>query len=262
MDLPIFSFGEARAPFNTSMDPITITAASGMRARMESLDMLANNIANAETGGYKTDREFYSVYTSEEARASGTDDSAGLPVIEKNYTDYSQGSMRVTSNPLDLGIQGKGFFAVDSPAGVAYTRNGSFQVTAAGKLVNGDGYAVRDSAGKPITLDATLAVDVSSDGTISQSGQAVAKLAVLDFANQGDLVKQGNTMFRATDPKAVPKPSSATVQQGRLESSNVTSSESTVRLVSVMRQFDMLQKATHIGQTMNSKAIDEVAKVG
>lgn len=262
MDLPIFSFGETRAPSNISMDPLTITAASGMRARMESLDMLANNIANTETGGYKTDREFYSVYTSEEAKASGTDDSAGLPVIEKNYTDYSQGIMRVTSNPLDLGIQGKGFFAVDSPAGVAYTRNGSFQMTATGTLVNGDGYAVRDTAGQPIVLDPTLPVDAADDGTLSQSGQAVAKLAVLDFPNQSDLVKQGNTLFRAADPKTVPTAASATVQQGRLESSNVTSSESTVRLVSVMRQFDMLQKATHIGQEMNTKAIDEVAKIG
>jgi len=244
------------------MDPLTITAASGMRARMESLDMLANNIANSETGGYKTDREFYSLYTSAEGMLPGSEDPATLPVIEKNYTDYSQGSMRMTSNPLDLGIQGKGFFAVDSPSGVAYTRNGSFQMTAAGKLVNADGYAVRSATGKSITLDPSLPVEVSADGTISQSGQTGGKLALLDFANQWDLVKQGNTLFRAADPKTTPIATSAAVQQGRLESSNVGSSESVVRLVSVMRQFDMLQKATHIGQEMNSKAINEVAKIG
>jgi flagellar basal-body rod protein FlgF len=241
------------------MDPLTITAASGMRARMESLDMLANNIANTETGGYKTDREFYSLYTSSEATG---DDPATLPVIEKNYTDYSQGSMRVTSNPLDLGIQGKGFFAVDSPSGVAYTRNGSFQLTPAGKLVNADGFGVRSVSGQPIKLDPSLPVEVAADGTISQSGQAGGKLAVLDFVNQGDLVKQGNTLFRPADPKTTPIATSAEVQQGRLESSNVGNSESVVRLVSVLRQFDMLQKAIHIGREMNRKAIDEVAKVG
>src|SRR5450432_2301576 len=165
------------------MDPLTINAASGMRARMESLDMLANNIANTETGGYKTDREFYSLYTSLDATG---DDPATLPVIEKNYTDYSQGGMRMTSNPLDLGIQGKGFFAVDSPAGVAYTRNGNFRLTQAGKLVNADGYTVRNTSGKPITLDPSLAVEVSADGTISQSGQTAGKLALLDFADHGD----------------------------------------------------------------------------
>jgi len=244
------------------MDPLTITAASGMRARMESLDMLANNIANAETGGYKTDREFYSLYTSAEAFEPGSANPATLPVIEKNYTDYSQGSMRTTSNPLDFGIQGKGFFAVDTPSGVAYTRNGSFQLTAGGMLVTADGYAVRNASGSSITLNPALPVEVAADGTIRQSGQTSNRLAVVDFASQKDLVKQGNTLFRAVDPKLEPIASTASVQQGRLESSNVTNSESVVRLVSVMRQFDMLQKATHIGQTMTSKAISEVAKIG
>jgi hypothetical protein len=78
----------------------------------------------------------------------------------------------------------------------------------------------------------------------------------------GDLVKQGNTLFRIADPKTTPIVSSAEVQQGKLESSNVGASESVVRLVSVMRQFDMLQKAIHIGSAMNRKAIDEVAKIG
>jgi flagellar basal-body rod protein FlgG len=244
------------------MDPLTTIAASGMRARMESLDMLANNISNSETGGYKTDREFYSLYASEEAVALSGRDPATLPVIEKAYTDYSQGTLQTTSNPLDLGLQGKGFFAVDSPSGVAYTRNGSFHLTGAGKLVNADGYAVRSASGKPITLDPSLSVEVATDGTISQPGQPADKVAVVDFAKQSDLVKQGNTLFRAANAKVTPVASSAAVQQGRLESSNVANSESVMRLVSVMRQFDMLQKASHIGQTMNSKAVGEVAKVG
>ena len=240
------------------MDPLTITASSGMRARMESLDMLANNIANTDTGGYKTDREFYGLFTSAEATG---DNPAALPVIEKNYTDYSQGSLRPTSGPLDFGIQGKGFFAVDSPSGVAYTRNGSFHLTRAGTLVNGDEYTVRSTSGQPIVLDPSLPVEVATDGSISQSGQTGGKFAVLDFANQGDLVKQGNTLFRPADPNTAPVQTSAEVQQGRLESSNVGNSESVVRLVSVMRQFDMLQKAVHIGQQMNLKAIGDVAKV-
>jgi flagellar basal-body rod protein FlgF len=244
------------------MDPLNITAASGMRARMESLDMLANNIANADTGGYKTDREFYSLYTSAEAIAPGGNDPSTLPVIEKTYIDYAQGSLRETSNPLDFGIQGKGFFAVDSPSGVAYTRNGNFQLTPAGNLVNADGYSVRSASGQAIKLDSTLPVEVAADGTISQSGQSGGKLAVLDFADHGDLIKQGNTLFRPADPKTKPIVTSAEVKQGRLESSNVGNSESVIRLVSVMRQFDMLQKAIHIGRDMTRKAIDEVAKIG
>ena len=224
--------------------------------------MLANNIANAETGGYKADREFYSLYASTEASDLEGDTAARLPVIEKNYTDYSQGSMRGTSNQLDFGIEGKGFFAVNSPSGVAYTRNGRFQLTASGKLVTGDGYPVCGESGQAITLDPALPVSVAADGTIRQSGQIRGKLELVDFEDHAQLVKQGSTLFRLRDTKTKPIASTAQVQQGRLESSNVGSSESAIRLVSVMRQFDMLQKAAHMGQQMNSKAIAEVAKVG
>jgi flagellar basal-body rod protein FlgF len=245
------------------MDSLTITAASGLRARMESLDMLANNIANSETGGYKTDREFYNLYTSPEAMA-GDGETSTLPVIEKNYTDFSPGSVRPTSNPLDFAIQGKGFFTVNSPSGVAYTRNGSFQISSAGTLVTADGNAVLDSAGKTITLDPSVPVSVGPDGTVTQSGTTAAQLTLVDFANPGDLMKQGNTMFRPSDPKTQPVPAatSSEIQQGKLEGSNVSSSEAAVRLVSVMRQFEMMQKAIAIGKEMDAKSIQEVAKVG
>lgn len=224
--------------------------------------MLANNIANAETGGYKVDREFYGLYTAPEAQTPGGQDPSTLPVIERNYTDFSQGVVRVTSNPLDFAIQGKGFFAVDAPGGVAYTRNGSFQLSTAGTLVTSEGYAVRDTAGQPLKLDPQLPVEVGQDGTISQSGQNAGRFAVLNFENPGGLVKQGNTLFRATDPNLKPTQASAAVQQGRLENSNVGASESAVRLVSVLRQFEMLQKAINIGAEMNKQAIQEVARVG
>src|SRR5271169_2056345 len=108
------------------MDPLTISAASGLRSRMESLDMLANNIANASTSGYKADREFYSLYAAPEAEGpiSGPDT---LPVIERPWTDLSQGEVRSTGNPLDVALQGKGFFAVNGPGGPMYTRDGSFR---------------------------------------------------------------------------------------------------------------------------------------
>lgn len=245
------------------MDSLSMTAASGMRARMESLDMLANNIANSETGGYKTDREFYNIYTSLDATGANGEDPSALPVVEKNYTDFSQGVMRPTSNPLDFAIQGKGFFTVNSPAGVAYTRNGSFQISAAGTLVTADGNAVLDSTGKPIQLDPSVPVTIGADGTVTQSGSTAAQISLVDF-NPGELAKQGNTMFRPTDPKTQPQPAPAgsEIQQGKLEGSNVSSSEAAVRLVSVMRQFEMMQKAITISKEMDAKTIQEVAKVG
>ena len=227
---------------------------------MESLDMLANNIANAETGGYKLDREFYSLYVSADAAPAGTEAVSTQPVIEKNYTDFSQGVMRVTANPLDLAIQGKGFFAVNSPAGVAYTRTGSLQMSSDGTLITPEGYALRDIKGQPMQLNAGLPVTVAADGTISQGGQAVGQLALADFS-PGALVKQGNTLFRTADPNVQPQVATGSVQQGKIETSNVGTSDSAVRLVSVMRQFEMLQKAINIGADMNKKTIEEVARV-
>lgn len=244
------------------MDSLTTIAASGMSSRMDSLDMLANNISNADTGGYKTDREFYSLYTSPEAMSGDSQDPATLPMIEKGYTDFTQGSMRVTSNPLDLAIQGQGFFAVNTPAGVSYTRNGAFQLSSDGTLVTSDGFSVLDPSGQPVKLKSSLPMQVSGDGNITQGGQSAGQLAVWNFADPSSLVKQGNTMFRPADPATKPTPSTADVQQGKLESSNVGSSESAMRLVSVMRQFEMLQKAANIGAEMNRQAITEVAKVG
>src|ERR1700722_17467199 len=101
------------------MDNISISAASGMSSRMQSLEMLANNLANVETGGYKADREFFSLYTSSDATAdSQTGDANALPVIESQWTDLTQGNLRETSNPLDLAIDGEGLFAIQTKAGV------------------------------------------------------------------------------------------------------------------------------------------------
>ena len=125
------------------MDPMTAIAASGLRARMESLDLLANNIANASTGGYKADREFYSLYVAPEA--AGSESFNTMPLIERPWVDHAQGSLHPTGNPLDLALTGKGFFAVNGPSGPLYTRNGNFRLAPDGKLTAADGYPLRDS---------------------------------------------------------------------------------------------------------------------
>lgn len=241
------------------MDSLTAIAASGLRARMESLDLLANNVANASTGGYKADREFYSLYVSPEAGEN--DPLSTMPVIERPWVDHSQGVLHTTGNPLDVAISGKGFFAVNGPSGPLYTRNGSFRLAADGKLSTSDGYPLRDSQGLPLTLRSARPVEISRDGTVTQDGAIIGKLEVVDFTSTADLSKQGSNYFRAA-PAAKPVPApDASLQQGNLESSNTGSAEAAVRLVSVLRQFEMLQKAVTIGADMNKRAIEEVAKV-
>ncbi|MGH9721652.1 MAG: flagellar hook-basal body complex protein, partial [Bryobacteraceae bacterium] len=105
------------------MDQLTLTAASGMRSRIESLEMLANNLSNAATSGYKADREFYGLYMSANAASSAGGESAAsrMPEVERNWIDFSQGLLKETNNPLDLALEGKGFFVADSPTGPLYT---------------------------------------------------------------------------------------------------------------------------------------------
>jgi flagellar basal-body rod protein FlgF len=241
------------------MDPLTATAASGLRARMESLDLLANNVANASTGGYKADREFYSLYVAPEAQ--DTEPNSTMPVIEKPWVDFSQGVVHSTGSPLDLALTGKGFFAVQAPGGPLYTRNGNFRLAADGKLVTSDGYEVQTAKGAALTMQPARPFEISKDGTVTQNGTVIGQLAVVDFTS--GLTKQGSNYFRVADPAVLPAPHSGTlVEQGKLESSNSGAAEAAVRLIGVMRQFEMLQKAAALGNDMNKRAIEEVAKVG
>jgi flagellar basal body rod protein FlgG len=240
---------------------LTAIAASGLRSRLESLDLVANNVANASTGGYKADREFYSLYLAPEAREA--DLSNTMPLIEKPYTDLSQGQLTVTGNSLDVALSGKGFFSVAGPNGTLYTRNGGFRLAADGTLVTAEGYPVQRAGGGTLSAQGSLPIAISNDGTIRQSGQAIGQLDVADFTSTAGLAKQGSNYFRVLDPSVkTVAPAGTSVEQGKLEASNSGASESAVRLVNIMRQFEMLQKAVVIGNDMSKQAIEQVAKVG
>jgi flagellar basal-body rod protein FlgF len=245
------------------MDPLTSAAASGIRARIESLDMLANNIANASSPGFKTDRESFGLYLSEEAIDSPSASTPTvLPVIERQWTDFTQGSITPTGNQLDLALNGKGFFVANGPSGPIYTRDGSLQVSREGELETLDGYAIQGQDGKSIQLDTSKSVDIGPDGMVRQGGQDISQISVVDFQDPVALAKRGNNYFRIDVSTARPAPAAnAEIQQGKLEAANSQPAESAVRLVSVMRQFESLQKALAIGNEMNREAVQDVAKV-
>jgi flagellar basal-body rod protein FlgF len=185
-------------------------------------------------------------------------------VIERHWTDFGQGTVKITGNPLDVAISGKGFLSVNGPSGTLYTRNGNLRLSATGSLVTSDGYPVRLAGGRTLQLEPGAAVEIATDGTVTQNGQPLGTLEVVDFREPNILVKQGQkNYFKVTDPNQAPAAATSfELLQGKLESSNVGTAESAVRLVSVMRQFEMLQKAITIGGEMNRRAVEEVAKVG
>ena len=244
------------------MDPLSVLAAGGIRSRMESLDLLANNLANASTTGYKVDREFYTLFTGDREEADEEGNKSTVPLIDKRWTDFSQGVLQTTGNPVDMALQGKGFFTVNSPSGPLYTRNGSFQVSPAGILSTAEGYAVRSRDGKPIKVDSALPLEVTPDGNVQQGGASIGDLDVVNFANTMILSKQANNYYQNGDPKVAPTADTdVQVHQGQLEASNVNTPASAVQLVGVMRQFEMLQKAIKLSMDMDQKGISEVARI-
>ena len=228
---------------------------------MEALDVLANNIANAATDGYKGDRELYNLHLSNASRYPNS--LVALPVIEGQWTDFSQGLLQTTDNSLDFALQGEGFFAVNGPSGTLYTRSGSFRLSKDGTLETKEGYAVRLSGGdRALKAEGNAPIEVSADGSVRQAGRTLGRLEVVRFDDPKVLAKQAGSFFQAGGAAKPVAASEAEVVQGKLEASNVSSADSAVRIVNVMRQFEMLQKAISLASEMDRQIIHEVAKVG
>jgi len=227
--------------------------------------MLANNLANASASGFKADREFYSTYASADALdaadASGTP-AAESPVVDRRWTDFSQGVIVPTGNPLDLALDGPGFFVAQSPSSAQYTRSGDFHIDPQGILSTREGDPVEGTDGNPIVLDPAQPVEVSDTGEIRQNGAVVGQPKLVQFTAPQALSKLGHNSFQLSAAGLQPVPAAARVHQGNVEAANVQPAETAVRLVSVMRQFEMLQKAMSLGNEMNQQAIQNVARAG
>lgn len=245
------------------MDPIAIAAASGLRSRMQSLDLLANNLANTATSGYKRDQEFYSLFSSDLAASAENEPTATLPVVQRQWTDFSQGTVQVTGNSMDVALTGKGFLVVNGPNGPLYTRNGNLQVLSSGELAVAGKYPLQDQSGGTIHVTSGKPIQISVDGTVQQDGQPIGQIKLVTLPATDSLQKVADACFQNADPKNLPvQATGVELQQGKIEDSNVPVAEVAMHLVGVMRQFEMLQKAIGISTEMDTKTIQEVARVG
>ncbi len=245
------------------MDSGLYSSYSGVRALADMLEVLSNNLANVRTSGFKGDESFFSVYnrTLSESTVAPLDKAINdSSVVEGSVVDFRPGPMIMTGRELDVALEGSGFFVINTPGGVGYTRNGNFQLSAKGQLVTSEGLAVMGSKG-PITLPAGK-VSISQAGEVEVNGARIDKLKVVDFPDKRALEKVGDSLFK--DRSTTSKEQEVTgliVRGGSLEQSNVNPIRQMTMMISITRQFESLQKAIQmIMNTMNDKSINQVGR--
>jgi flagellar basal body rod protein FlgG len=190
-------FGRTIAP-SRAMDQALLTVAAGMKAQVETLELLGNNIANASTTGYKRDNEFQRLFVTERAQAAFFDeDPALMPVVEGSKVDYQQGPLLPTEAALDVALMGPGFLVVGSPQAPFYTRNGHFSLAADGRLTTPEGRAVLDTEDREIILPPGARIDIGPQGMVLVDDLPVAQLAVVEFDGSPPLRKAGANFFQA-----------------------------------------------------------------
>lgn len=226
------------------------------------MDIIANNIANVDTVGFK----FESLITAGEVKGMAT--TMGIPspvtfVKAKGVArDFGQGKLHRTDAPLDVAIDGQGFFKVTAQGGQRYTRDGHFHTDDTGKLVSQGGDPVLDEGGGEINIDPEKGpVSIAADGTLSQGNQQIGKLGVFNFEDLAMLEKSGNNYFKTTDNSQPKTVDDAKLRQGMLESSNVQPILQISRMIEVSRAYEQTIKMIDTQGDLSSRAINSLGKV-
>jgi flagellar basal-body rod protein FlgF len=212
---------------------VTLSRQSGL---MNEMRLVANNIANANTTGYRQQGLVFSEFI----RDVPNNPSLSMSRAEARNTSLQQGVLTETGGSFDFAIEGDGFFMVETPKGNRLTRAGSFTPNAEGDLVAADGSRVLDSNGSPVFIPQDAAsIDIGSDGTLSVNGQLLGQIGVYRVDEPKDLVREGNTRFRPEgDVQAVDEP---VVLHRFLEGSNVNAMHQVTRLIEIQRAYELGQ---------------------
>jgi flagellar basal-body rod protein FlgF len=244
------------------MDSGYYAATAGLAAQAQALELVANNLANLSTTGYRGQQTtFRSLLAGSSAVSINPLNVAinNFGVLSGSRLDLRQGSPVSTGNPLDVAIGGSGFFTVQSPQGVFYTRDGSFHLTSTGQLVTTQGNAVLGEQGPVIVPNGNVAI--SSDGTISVDGNVVDKLRLAEFPPGTNFTALGNATYAVPEGSALVAADSS-VRQGMLEGSNVTPMEGVVQLIAVQRNSEMMSRAlSALDGELNQVAVQDLPKV-
>ena len=220
------------------------------------MDVIANNIANANTIGFKSERMVFSEYLQD----IGNGQTIALVKDAAVVRDFSDGPIMATDNPLDVAIRGEGFFQVETADGIRYTRNGRLRLDGDGTLVTSNGYAVLSKDEFPIlTIPGDTQITIGADGTVSSESGELGTLAVVAFDNPYSLRKLGNGLYESD---VLPSPATdATIVQGALENSNVEPIIEMTRMIALLRSFESSQTLVDQQHDLRRRAIGVLGSV-
>ena len=237
--------------------------ASKALAQEMRLEILANNLANTNTVGFKQDRTAFVIPDLENISEQADAVKTGVSRIYKQFstkTDFSTGQLKFTGNNFDLALEGKGFFCIQTPKGIQYTRQGNFVLNQEGVMVTQDGLPVL-GRGDRITVEGQD-ITIDTDGNISVDGNEVDSLRIVDFPQPYKLEKVNNTMFANFDPAVVGDAAEGVaVWQGFIELSNVDSVKMIVEMIESVRGYESYQKVIQYMDEAAVKTVNEVGKL-
>lgn len=240
------------------MDTSTYIALSGQDARQREMDVLANNIANLSTPGFKGEQMMFHEYLS---TPSGSSDPSSYVSIVGNARDMSQGPLTHTGNPLDIALNGPGFLSVATPAGTnEYTRDGHLQLDSQGEIVSASGFVVQSEAGSPIVIPSGAGpVTIGKDGTVSTRDGSIAKIGVVTFADPQQMQEQQGGLYTTTQTSQ-PAAGTTTVEQGTIEDSNIQPIVEMTKLMTAERDITSSKNFADGEHNRLKNAIDRLGK--
>jgi flagellar basal-body rod protein FlgF len=234
------------------------------------LDVVANNIANVNTAGFKADSSLFEEYLmpgAHEDRFVGSDRRLSYVQDRGTFRNFSQGASEQTKNPLDVAVTGDGFLVVQTAAGERYTRDGGMQINSQGQLVTVSGDPVLGTAGPIVFQPTDHDVNVSPDGTITVvegNGRTDAlrgKLRLVSFADAQKLLKEGSNLYSAGEGGVAQADTKSQVQQGYIEKSNVNSVAEMSRMIEVTRAYTQISTLLQQESDLHKSAIEKLADV-
>ncbi len=243
------------------MDNTLLISLSHQVASYRAMDVIADNLANMSTPAYKRELVQFKEYVEQLPSSGGQAGPQTLSFVQDGgvLRDMSEGQLTRTGAPFDLAINGRGFFAVQTANGTRYTRNGHFSLDSQGRLVTDAGDPLLGEGG-PITITPDDGdIHVARDGTITGKLGQLGKLQVVDFANAGDLTKQGASLY-STSQTAQPITGSA-IEQGMIETSNVQPVVEMSHMLEVMRNYQATASLTQSQETLTRQAIDKLGSM-